>query len=146
MVNNLVSALGRPDPSLLESFLARYDERVAAHPDITKTLIEKGLKYYEDHILPGKQYRTATDTETELFAKLAEQLGAPGVDELDEKGLQSLVFDIAKESGAEPREFFSAIYQVLLGQERGPRFGSFAKLVGPKRVIELIDDHVLAER
>jgi lysyl-tRNA synthetase class 1 len=143
MVNNLVSALGRPDPTLLESFLARYDERVANHPDITRTLIEKGLKYYEDHILPGKQYRAPTDMEKELFSELAKRLAAPEVADMDEKGLQSLVFDIAKENDAEPREFFSAIYQVLLGQERGPRFGSFAKLVGPGRVIELINDHAL---
>ena len=74
--------------------------------------------------------------------KLAERLGETAAETMDEKGLQSLVFDIARENNVEPKLFFSAIYQVLLGQERGPRFGSFAKLVGNDRVLELIDERV----
>jgi lysyl-tRNA synthetase class 1 len=53
-----------------------------------------------------------------------------------------MVFDISREQGAQAKDFFSAIYQVLLGQEQGPRFGSFAKLVGIERVVELIEEHV----
>jgi lysyl-tRNA synthetase class 1 len=142
MVNNLVSALGRPDTQLLKSFLSRYDERAASYPEIIQTLCEKGLKFYEDHILPGKEYRTPTPEEKELFETLAKRLSAPEVAQMGEKEMQSLVFEIAREAQMEPKEFFSAIYQVLLGQERGPRFGSFAKMVGAQRVLELIEEHV----
>ncbi len=141
MVNNLVSALGRPNPELLNGFLARYDEQATQYPEIVGSLIEKGLKFYEDHILPGKQYRKPKDNELPLFVELAKRLGEPAAAEMNEKELQSLVFDIARENNEEPKVFFSAIYQVLLGQERGPRFGSFAKLVGIDRVLELIDEH-----
>ncbi|MCP4679039.1 MAG: lysine--tRNA ligase [Deltaproteobacteria bacterium] len=141
MVNNLVSALGRPDAELLKNFLARYDEKAALYPDVVDSLVEKGLKFYEDHILPTKKYREPTDAERLLFVALKKRLSTPDVAEMSEKELQSIVFDIARENEVEPRDFFSAIYQVLLGQERGPRFGSFAKLVGTKRVIQLIEEH-----
>jgi lysyl-tRNA synthetase class 1 len=142
MVNNLVSALGRPSPELLASFLARYDERAGEFSEVVGSLIEKGLRFYEDHILPGKKYREPTEPERALFGELKRRLREVIVSEPDENTLQSMVFDISREQGAQAKDFFSAIYQVLLGQEQGPRFGSFAKLVGIERVVELIEEHV----
>ena len=140
-VNNLVSALGNPTRDLLISYLARYDEKSTTYPDVIDGLIEKGLKFYEDHILPTKQYRTPTATERPLFEQLAETLKSLGIEEKTEKELQGLVFDIARDNDTDPKTFFAAIYQVLLGQERGPRFGTFAKLVGIERVLSLIEEH-----
>ncbi|MBW2536842.1 MAG: lysine--tRNA ligase [Deltaproteobacteria bacterium] len=142
MVGNLVSALGQPEPELLRGFLERYDDSTARNGDVIDTLIAKGIRYYEDHILPNKRYREPSDDERALFADLDERLAVPGIGDLDEKALQGLIFDIARAHDSEPREFFSAIYQVLLGQERGPRFGTFARLVGVDRVRELIAERV----
>jgi lysyl-tRNA synthetase, class I len=141
MVNNLVSALGEPTPELLREFLAKYDPRSQEFATIIESLGEKGIKFYVDHILPTKQYREPTDEERHLFNELATRLSEPEILEMSEKELQGIVFEIARNHETEPKDFFSAIYQVLLGQERGPRFGSFAKLVGPKRVVELIKEH-----
>jgi lysyl-tRNA synthetase class 1 len=138
MVNNLVSALGRPDRALVKQFLLRYDAEASRYPAMLDALVDKGMAYYTDRILPHKRYRAPTDAERPLFAALATKLAAPGAAEIDEKGLQGIVFDVAREGGVEARDFFAAIYQVLLGQEQGPRFGTFAKLVGAQRVIELI--------
>jgi len=52
--------------------------------------------------------------------------------------LQALVFEVAKENGADAKLVFKAIYEVLLGQERGPRFGTFAKMLGRDRTLELL--------
>ncbi len=142
MVNNLVSALGRPDRELVKRFLLRYDEGAARFPAMIDALVDKGMAYYTDRILPHKRYRAPTDAERPLFQAIARKLGEPGVETLDEKGLQSIVFDVAREAGVEARDFFAAIYQVLLGQEQGPRFGTFAKLVGAPRVLELIREKV----
>jgi lysyl-tRNA synthetase class 1 len=144
MVNNLVSALGRPEPALVKDFLARYDRRTLDHPEVVEPLVGKGLRYYEDHVLPNKTYRPPTDAERPLFAALRDRLAAPEAAALDEKALQGLVFDLARDHGLEPPELFAAVYQVLLGQERGPRFGTFARLVGPARVVALIDERVPA--
>lgn len=140
MVNNLVSALGSPNPELIGNFLERYDPRVKDYGEVLDSLVGKSLRFYRDHILPGKRYREVAREERALFATLKNKLLNPEAKEMDEKQLQSLVFDIAREQGMEPRDFFTAIYQVLLGQERGPRFGSFAKLVGIERVLELIEE------
>ncbi|MCU0661576.1 MAG: lysine--tRNA ligase [Myxococcota bacterium] len=140
MVNNLVSALGQPEPALLGQYLDRYDSSAGKHASTVASLVEKGLAYYTDHILPHKQYREPTQLEKKLFAQLLDKLVEPPTAQLDEAGLQGLIFDIAKGQGVEPKEFFSAIYEVLLGQERGPRFGSFARLVGIDRVIALIEE------
>jgi len=142
MVGNLVSAMGRPEPALVHEFLERYDPAAGDYPEVIGPLVEKGMRFYEDHILPKKRYREPDQGERALFADLRARLTAPGADELDEKALQSLVFDIARARDVDPKEFFAAIYQVLLGQERGPRFGTFARLVGPARVVELIDERV----
>jgi lysyl-tRNA synthetase class 1 len=142
LVNNLVSALGSPDSALMREFLVRYDDKAAGYPDVIDSLVEKGMAFYRDRILPNKRYREATGEERALFARLGDRLGGPDVAGMDEKGLQSLVFDIAREGGVEPKEFFAAIYSVLLGQEQGPRFGTFAKMVGAGRVVELIAERV----
>jgi lysyl-tRNA synthetase class 1 len=142
MVNNLVSALGRPDRELVKRFLLRYDAGAARYPAMLDALVDKGMAFYTDRILPHKRYRAATDAERPLFAAMGAKLAAPGAAELDEKGLQGIVFDVARDGGVEPRDLFAAIYQVLLGQEQGPRFGTFAKLVGVPRVLELIAERV----
>lgn len=137
-INNLVSALGRPNRELLLRYLSRYDTKAVEDIAVTDTLIEKGLKFYTDHILPKKQYRAPTDAERPLFAALSVALKGEGIAAKTEQELQAMIFDIAREHETDPKVFFSAFYQVLLGQERGPRFGSFAKLVGIERVLELL--------
>ena len=56
----------------------------------------------------------------------------------DEGKLQTLVFSIGKEFEFELREWFAALYQILLGSPQGPRFGVFIKLLGVADTIELI--------
>lgn len=141
LVNNLLAALGTADHELLRRYLVRYDPEAARFPEMIDSLIDKGIRFYQDHILPHKRHRPPTPPEKPLFAELRRRLAGMAGGELDEKAAQSMVFDIAREHGADPAEFFSAIYQVLLGQERGPRFGSFAKLVGAERVLHLLDQH-----
>ena len=73
-----------------------------------------------------------------LLGQLRQRLALCG--NVDEDALQAIPFDVAKESGVEPRDLFRTVYEILLGQERGPRFGSFVKLVGKERVLEMLDD------
>jgi lysyl-tRNA synthetase class 1 len=143
-VNNLVSALGmeKPDNEKIADFLTKYDPNIATYKEVLMTLIEKGVAYYIDRILPNKEYREPSAQEKEMFLELKEKLQAPEVAAMEQKELQSLIFNIAQSRDVQPRAFFGAIYQVLLGQEQGPRFGSFAKLVGVPRVVELIEQRV----
>jgi lysyl-tRNA synthetase class 1 len=54
--------------------------------------------------------------------------------------IQTEIYEIGKLHKFENlRDFFKLIYQVLLGQEQGPRLGSFIKLYGIEKTIKLID-------
>jgi lysyl-tRNA synthetase class 1 len=45
--------------------------------------------------------------------------------------IQTEVYAVGKEHGFQPlRDWFTALYEVLLGQTQGPRFGSFVELYG----------------
>jgi lysyl-tRNA synthetase class 1 len=142
VVTNLISALGTDDEDLLKEYLRRYDPQVEQYPDVLASLVHKGLTYYREMILPGKQFRDPSDDEKALLGQVYERLEASGAD--DEDQLQSIPFDVARAAGAEPRELFRSFYEVVLGQERGPRFGSFVHLVGRERVLEMLRSRLAA--
>ncbi len=149
VVNNLISALGSDDKDLLRDFLLRYDPAIGDYPDVLADLVYKGLNYYREMVLPDKTYRDATEAERALLAKVCERLEASDieVESADqrteaEKRLQGIPFDVAKEAGIEPRALFTSFYEVVLGQERGPRFGTFVLLVGKDRVLEMLREKV----
>ena len=54
--------------------------------------------------------------------------------------IQTLLYEVGKNHQFENlKDFFKLVYQVLLGQEQGPRLGSFIKLYGIEETIEVID-------
>ncbi len=58
----------------------------------------------------------------------------------DAELIQTEVYEAGKAAGFEPlRAWFQALYEVLLGQSQGPRFGSFAAIFGLERTIALIE-------
>ena len=142
VVTNLISALGSDDEDLLKEYLRRYDPDVERFPEVLAALVHKGLSYYREQVLPGKQFRDPSDDERALLIRVQEALAAS--DTVDESQLQSIPFDVARETGAEPKDIFRSFYEVILGQERGPRFGSFVVLVGKERVLQMLKDKLAA--
>jgi len=140
LVLNLISAIGAGDRELLWDYLKRYEPKVEENSEVVDKLVERAINYYRDFVEPNKKYRAATEVETALFTSLLTKLKEYEGD--DEGEYQAMVFNTSREHDVEPKEFFKAIYEVLLGQERGPRFGTFAKLVGKDRAIELIKEKV----
>jgi len=138
LVLNLISAMGAGDRSLLWDYIKRYDPEAEDNEKVVDQLVEHAVRYYLDFIEPNKLYRPPAEDERPLFESLVEKLEAS--EGGDEGELQAMVFDTAREHGVEPKDFFRAIYEVLLGQQRGPRFGTFAKLVGKQRVAEMIKE------
>ena len=137
-VNNLISALGIDSTGLLKEYLQRYDSTVADNEAVVEELIDKGMNYYKDRVLPGKKYRTPSPEERELLAEVRARLSRCGNG--DEETWQAIPFDVARAAGKEPKELFRAFYEVVLGQERGPRFGSFVSLVGKERVLGMLEE------
>jgi lysyl-tRNA synthetase class 1 len=61
--------------------------------------------------------------------------------------LQTIVYEIGKTHGFADklRDWFKAIYEVLLGQSQGPRFGSFIALYGIEETRTLIGKGLAGE-
>ncbi|MBN8521801.1 MAG: lysine--tRNA ligase [Alphaproteobacteria bacterium] len=140
---NLASASNALDSNTMWGFIKRYQP--SATPEnapFLGRLVEYAVKYYEDFVLPAKQYRAPDAREqtalTDLVSRLS-QLPAGA----DAEVIQTEVFSAGKENGydkEELRSWFQAIYEICLGQSQGPRFGSFIELYGIDPTIKLIRD------
>jgi lysyl-tRNA synthetase class 1 len=136
---NLVSASGTHDRDVLWGFIRAYapDAGPNTHPGLDR-LVTYALKYYEDFVRPQKRYRAATPKEREALSALADALENMA-EERNPETVQAVIYEIGKTHGFEPlRDWFKAIYEVALGQEQGPRFGSFAALFGCAQTAVLI--------
>jgi lysyl-tRNA synthetase class 1 len=138
MVNNLLSAIGTVSTDLVMEYLVTYDPTSSENSEIVEILINKAMTYYRDFIVPLKKYKIPDDRERRNLLALRKALESVQSWD-DEHLLQSLPFDVAKTSKEDPPELFRLFYQVILGQERGPRFGSFARLLGKEKLLELFD-------
>jgi lysyl-tRNA synthetase class 1 len=105
-------------------------------------LLGYAVRYYQDFIKPKKTYRSPTETEKDALLRLRNDLlSAP--QDTDAEGYQSLVYTVGRDFGYDPmRDWFRAIYEVLLGEEQGPRFGSFIELFGVQGTCDLIAEKV----
>jgi lysyl-tRNA synthetase class 1 len=111
-------------------------------------LIEHALAYYRDFVAPAKTYRAPDDNERAALTELAGWLDAfepavgPGEDRLATiaEAIQQEVYEIGKRHGFadDLRAWFKALYEILLGQSEGPRFGSFVAFYGPSETTALI--------
>jgi len=139
MLLNLASASNSSDSATLWGFIARYLPGVqpAAHP-ILDRMVRYAVAYYHDFVLPAKQYRPPTDQERAAMQDLMQRLAVMDAGASAEI-LQNLVFETGKAHGFENlRDWFRALYEVLLGQSQGPRMGSFIALYGIKETCALI--------
>ena len=97
------------------------------------------VRYYNDFVKPGKTYRLPTDLERAALEDLRAQLVAyDGA--VDDEALQSVVYAVGRDRFDPLRDWFKALYEVLLGASQGPRFGGFIALYGVDETVQLIDD------
>ena len=138
---NLVSAANAEDKAVLWGFISRYVKGATpqTYPELDR-LAGYAVRYFNDRIKPTKTFRAATDKERAAMEDLSAQLGEHE-GSTDAEMLQNIVFEVGKSHGFEPlRDWFMALYQVLLGQDQGPRFGSFVALYGVAETRQLIAD------
>lgn len=136
---NLVSAANASDASVLWGFITRYAPEATpeTHPELDR-MVGYAIRYFNDFVKPTKKFRAPTEQERAAMEKLATRLDEVE-DQSDAEAIQTLVFEIGKEFEFEPlRNWFKALYQVLLGQDQGPRFGSFIALYGVEETKQLI--------
>jgi len=149
---NLVSASNASSKVVLWGFISRHAPGVTpdTHPELDR-LAGYAVRYYEDFVKPAKRFRPADQEERAALSQLSDALAAVGAG-ADGEAIQNAALDVAralpryqdhgrKSPGGGPGvsvAFFQMIYQILLGQERGPRFGSFVALYGTEETRALI--------
>jgi len=150
---NLVSASNAENRAVLWGFIGRYAPGVTpeTHPKLDQ-LVGYALRYYEDHVKPTKRFAAPDEVERQALESLDAALGALPADAPSED-VQAALYDVARAvpryqdfnaKGATPdrpgvsQEWFSALYKTLIGQEKGPRFGSFIALYGVDETRALI--------
>ena len=156
MLINLVSASNASNASTLWGFITRYAPGVTAETDPElDQLVGYALRYYEDFVRPAKTFRAPAAVAREALESLDAAFAALPAD-ADGEAIQNALLDVArpieryqdhKKSGPQggpgvSGEWFQALYQILIGQEKGPRFGSFAALYGLAETRALIRDEL----
>ncbi|MGJ0451664.1 MAG: lysine--tRNA ligase [Methylocystis sp.] len=154
MLLNLAAVANAEDPAVLWGFLRRYARSATPenHPRLDK-LVGYAVAYFRDFVKPAKTYRAADEVEREVLQKIDETLR--DMDNASAEEIQSALYDVGRAApryqdfaakGATPErpgvsnDFFNMLYEVLLGEKKGPRFGSFIALYGVAETRKLIED------
>jgi lysyl-tRNA synthetase class 1 len=155
MLLNLAAVANSEDPQVLWGFLRRYapDVSAATHPRLDR-LVAYAVRYFRDFVRPAKNFRAPDAIEREALENLAAALAALPLDASAE-AIQTTLYDVARQipryqdlkaKGATAErpgvsnEWFAMLHGVLLGESRGPRFGSFVALYGIAETRKLIAD------
>ena len=140
MLLNLASVAGAEDKETLWGFIRRYapDASPETNPDMDQAA-GFAVRYYNDFVKPEKTFRLPNDTERAALGDLVARLKVYD-GPIEDEALQTLVFAVGKDHGFEPlRDWFRALYEVLMGASQGPRFGGFIALYGVNETIALIE-------
>src|SRR6266568_3487277 len=143
MLLTLVSASNAENAATLWGFIGRYRPGVTpqTHPKLD-AMVGYAINYYRDFVAPTKKFREPTDTERVALQDLRDALSNLAPSSTAEE-IQNVVYEIGRrepfldpvKKGKDGRpgvslDWFNMLYQVLLGQEKGPRFGSFVAVYG----------------
>jgi len=160
MLLNLATVANSDSPAVLWGFLRRYAPSASPenHPRLD-SLVRYAIAYFRDFVAPKKRYHAPDEVERDALAQVSSKLadmpaGASAED------IQHALYDVArpipryqdmKAKGATPErpgvsnDFFNMVYRVLLGEERGPRLGSFIALYGIAETRALIERALAGE-
>ncbi len=168
MLLNVASVSSAETKEAMWGFIQKYapDASPDTHPNLDAAA-GFAVRYYHDFVKPAKTFRAPSDQERAALADLASALAdkdvalaaiarknadmgsdaaLPEANYSDADFLQSIVFAIGKNHGFDPlRDWFKAIYEVLLGASQGPRFGGFIALYGVEETVVLIEQGLRGE-
>ena len=145
MLLNLASVAGAEEKETLWGFIRRYAPEATpeTHPDLDAAA-GYAVRYYNDFVKPEKVFRAPTELEREALEELRDRLKAWNGG-TDAEALQGEVFAVGRERFEPMRDWFKALYEVLLGASQGPRFGGFIALYGVDETVALIDRALAGE-
>ena len=106
-------------------------------------MIVYALKYFKDVVQPKKNYRKPNEREKKALTDLVNKLKECN-EKTDPEDIQTIIYSVGKENGYQEnlREWFKAIYEIIFGDEDGPRMGFFISFFGINETINLINKFI----
>jgi len=143
---NLAGVCHAHDKEVLWGFISRYAPQANPENDpILDGMVGHAIAYFNDFVKPTKRYHAPDDMERKALEDLMGELEGLG-DDADTEAIQTQVYEVGKRHPFEDlKSWFRALYQILLGQEQGPRMGSFIALYGVSETIALIKKALAGE-
>ena len=144
MLLNLVETSNASSKELLWKFVKKYKPDILEkNQPIFDKLIEYAIKYFNDVIKKNKKYKKPNELEKKALIALIQILEKCD-DKMKPEDIQTLIYTVGKENGYKEnlREWFKLIYEVVFGDENGPRMGFFISFFGVKEMQEVIRDKI----
>ena len=141
MLLNLVGSSNAGNKEILWKFINRFHEEIkpTQYP-ILDSLTEYAINYFKDKVEPNKKFKKPNSAEKKALENLVTQLKK--IDQsLKPEEIQTHVYTVGKENGYEKnlRDWFKLVYEVVFGEENGPRLGFFISFFGLNETIDLIN-------
>ena len=140
MLLNLVETSNADSKDLLWKFVKKHKSDISEsnHP-IFDSLVGYAIKYFNDVIKAQKKYKTPNSSEKLALEALVKTL-EKCTDKMSPEDIQTLIYSTGKENGYADnlRDWFKLIYEVVFGDENGPRMGFFISFFGVKETTELL--------
>jgi len=144
MLLNLVEASNAETKELLWKFVKKYKKNISEkNYPIFDNLVGYAIKYFNDVIKQKKKYKKPNIDEKKALEALIQTLENCN-DEMLPEDIQTLIYSIGKENGYSEnlRDWFKLIYEVVFGDENGPRMGFFISFFGVNETKQLIKNKI----
>ncbi len=144
MLLNLVEASNANSKELLWKFVKKYKSNILEKDyPIFDMLIGYAIKYFNDVIKKNKKYKKPNSEEKKALESLVIVLNKC-TEEMEPEEIQTQIYTVGRENGYKEnlRDWFKLIYEVVFGDENGPRMGFFISFFGVKETQQLIKDKI----
>jgi lysyl-tRNA synthetase class 1 len=140
MLLNLVETSNADSKELLWKFVKKYKTNIEEkNYPIFDALVGYAIKYFNDVIKSQKKYKTPNKDEKLALEALIITIEKCN-DQMSPEDIQTLIYSTGKENGYSKnlRDWFKLIYEVVFGDENGPRMGFFISFFCVNETKELI--------
>jgi lysyl-tRNA synthetase class 1 len=144
MLLNLVETSNADNKDLLWKFVKKYKTNILEKEyPIFDNLVGYAIKYFNDVIKIKKKYKKPNLDEKLALESLIKTLDKCN-DKMTPEDIQTLIYSTGKENGYSEnlRDWFKLIYEVVFGDENGPRMGFFISFFGVKETKDLIIEKI----
>jgi len=144
MLLNLVEASNADSKELLWKFVKKYKKDINENNyPIFDKLVGYAIKYFNDVIKKNKKYKKPNEKEKKALDSLVKTLDNCN-DEMSPEDIQTLIYSTGKENGYEKnlRDWFKLIYEVIFGDENGPRMGFFISFFGVNETKQILKNKI----